>query len=76
MHGGKAPQVQQSARERLMKLQDPAITAMDWLINQRDFPSAAYAASRDILDRTEGKPIETVNQQHSGGVVIRVEQPD
>jgi hypothetical protein len=75
-HGGGAPQVQLAARERLLALQHPAIDALSWLITQRDFPSASYAASRDILDRTEGKPVETVNQQHSGGLVIRHEMPE
>lgn len=73
MHGGSAPQVKQSAQERLRAMQHPALDAMDWLIKQRDFPSAAYSAARDVLDRTEGKPAETVAMEHSGGIVIRHE---
>lgn len=75
-HGGAAPQVKQAARERLLALQNPAIDALGWLVAQKDFPSAAYAAARDILDRTEGKPTETVNSNHSGELVIRHELPE
>lgn len=59
-HGGAAPQVQEAAMARLRRLQHPAIDALEWLITQKDFPSAAYSAARDVLDRTEGKPAETV----------------
>jgi hypothetical protein len=76
MHGGSAPQVKQAARERLMALQNPAIDAMTWLINQREFPTVTFAASRDILDRTEGKAIETVNANLTGDIVIRHELAD
>lgn len=70
MHGGSSPQVKQAAKERLMLLQGKAIDALDWLVAQKEFPSAAYAAARDILDRTEGKPTESVQLEHSGGIVI------
>lgn len=65
-HGGSAPQVKQAALERLRALQHPAIDALEWLITQRDFPSASYSASRDVLDRTEGKPTESVDLNVSG----------
>jgi hypothetical protein len=61
---------------RLRKLQHPAIDALEWLITQRDFPTASYAASRDVLDRTEGKPAETVSMAHSGGMTIKHEMPE
>lgn len=66
MHGGSAPQVQKAARERLLELQHPAINALSWLVEQKEYPSAAYAAARDILDRTDGKPAETVDMNLSG----------
>lgn len=71
MHGGAAPQVQKAAKERLFAMQHPALDALQWLVSQKEFPSAAYAAARDILDRTEGKPTETVNQNLSGEVAYR-----
>lgn len=60
MHGGGAPQVKLAAMERLRALQNPAITRLAQLIEQTEFPTVAYAASRDILDRTLGKPSDHV----------------
>lgn len=57
-HGGAAPQVKQKALERLMALQHPAIDRLTKLISQEEFPTVAYAASRDVLDRTLGKAKE------------------
>ena len=69
-HGGAAPQVKQAALERLMALQNPAIDRLGKLIDQEAFPTVAYAASRDVLDRTMGKPAESVAVQHSGDMRI------
>jgi hypothetical protein len=60
MHGGGAPQVKLAAMERLRALQHPAIDRLAQLIDQEEFPTVAYAASRDVLDRTLGKPGETL----------------
>jgi len=57
-HGGAAPQVKAAAMERLRALQHPAIDRLASLIDQEEFPTVAYAASRDVLDRTLGKPGE------------------
>jgi len=57
-HGGKAPQVQAKALERLMALQHPAITRLAELIVQREYPSVSIAAVKDALDRTMGKAKE------------------
>jgi hypothetical protein len=58
-HGGKAPQTEAKAKERLMALQAPAIETLAFLMKKRgQFPSTAYAAARDVLDRTEGKATE------------------
>src|SRR5581483_4122722 len=61
MHGGAAPQVQEAALKRLRQLQGPAIERLAELIDQEAFPTVAYAASRDVLDRTLGKPVEQQN---------------
>lgn len=71
MHGGAAPQVKRKALERLMELQDRAIDRMAALMHQEQYPSTAYAASRDILDRTMGKPTESVQVEQSGAIEIR-----
>jgi hypothetical protein len=76
MHGGKAPQVQEAAMARLMKLQHPAIDALHELMVQKEYPSTRYAAARDVLDRTIGKPAETVAVAHSGGIKIEHELPE
>lgn len=70
MHGGGAPQVKQKALERLQALQHPAIDRLTKLIAQEEFPTVAYAASRDVLDRTLGKPTEQHTVEHSGGMEI------
>ena len=59
-HGGAAPQVKQAAMARLLALQHPAIDRLTKLIDQDAFPTVAYAAARDVLDRTMGKPHESV----------------
>lgn len=59
-HGGQAPQVKAKALDRLLALQHPAINRLEQLIGQDAFPSVAYAASRDVLDRTMGKAAESV----------------
>ena len=75
-HGGAAPQVKQAAMARLMALQHPAIDRMAKLIDQETFPTVAYAAARDVLDRTLGKPKETQALEHSGGLTITHEIPE
>jgi hypothetical protein len=57
-HGGAAPQVKAAAMERLRALQHPAIDRLARLTAQEEFPTVAYAASRDVLDRTLDKPQE------------------
>jgi hypothetical protein len=60
-HGGAAPQVKAAALDRLRALQHPAIDRLTQLIDQDEFPTVAYAASRDVLDRTLGKPGERLD---------------
>lgn len=61
MHGGSAPQVKEAALQRLMREQIPSINRMIQLRDQTEYPSTAFAASRDILDRTMGKALESVD---------------
>lgn len=76
MHGGAAPQVKQAAMERLMALQHPAITRLSELLAQKEFPTVAIAAVKDILDRTEGKPGEKQQVEHKGTIRIVHELPE
>lgn len=73
-HGGAAPQVQASAQARLLALQFPAIARLGQLVEQTDYPSTAYQAARDVLDRTLGKPKESVD--HTGDVTWTVRWQD
>lgn len=74
MHGGAAPQVQAKAMERLRTLQYPAIERLAELIDQQEFPTVAYAASRDVLDRTLGKAKEEVTITATVNVVDILQQ--
>jgi hypothetical protein len=71
MHGGGAPQVKAKAMDRLMALQHPAIDRLGKLIDQETFPTVAYAASRDVLDRTLGKPTEQQTVDVKAELVIK-----
>lgn len=75
-HGGGAPQVKQKAMERLLALQNPAIDRLTKLIDQEQFPTVAYAASRDVLDRTMGKAAESQTVLHSGAIRMIHELPE
>lgn len=62
-HGGGAPQVQLAAEARLKALIHPAIARLAQLVDQREFPSVAIAAVKDVLDRNGalGRARETVD---------------
>ncbi len=60
MHGGSAPQVKFAAMERYKSLQPKAITVLETLLDRQEFPTVQMAAVRDVMDRTEGKPAESV----------------
>lgn len=61
MHGGAAPQVKNAAEERLRALEFPAIVRIGQLIEQKEFPSVAYQASKDVLDRLRGRATEYID---------------
>jgi hypothetical protein len=70
MHGGGAPQVKRKAAERLLAMQAPALERLLELVKQREFPSTAYQAVRDVLDRTMGRPRESVDMSVTGSVDV------
>lgn len=52
MHGGAAPQVKAAARERILRLVDPAIATLSRAVHTKGVPTAVeISAARDILDR-------------------------
>jgi len=61
-HGGGAPAVRANALERLRALQEPAIATLSYLMEQKAvYPSTAYQAAKDVLDRTEGRAGEKLD---------------
>lgn len=65
-HGGAAPQVRLKAAERLVAYQDRAIDRLFELAEQTTFPSTAFAAVRDVLDRTMGRAKEQLDVNVTG----------
>jgi hypothetical protein len=72
-HGGGAPQVKAKAQERLLAIQMPAIARLAELVAQVEYPSTAMAAVKDVLDRTMGRPVESLELTgaNQGPVEIR-----
>lgn len=75
-HGGAAPQVRLAALERLKAYQDRAIDRLFKLVEQEGFPSTSLSAVKDVLDRTMGRPAETVQVTgaEGGPLVVRWER--
>jgi hypothetical protein len=76
MHGGAAPQVKLAAMQRLEAFQHKAIDRLMQLAEQKEYPSTAFAAVRDVLDRTMGKPSERVELTGAGGKPLEVRWKD
>ena len=76
IHGGKAPQAQAAAKDRLMALQNKAVDTIAKLLDADAFPTVQLGAAKDVLDRTEGKAAEKVAMEHSGELVIKHELAD
>lgn len=70
-HGGGAPQVKAAAEKRLEELRPAAIRYLEWLLSQREFPSAGLGAAKDVLDRNDGKPTE--KHEHAGDMRLEVQ---
>ncbi len=64
MHGGSAPQVRAKAEFRVMEayraLQPKAVGVLGTLLEREEYPTVQIAAVREVMDRTEGKPAESV----------------
>lgn len=72
MHGGGAPQVKAKAMDRLLAIQFPAIARLAELVEQKEYPSTAMAAVKDVLDRTMGKPVESLELTGAEGGAVEV----
>lgn len=71
MHGGGAPQVIAKAQERLRALEPKAITTLDKLLDRDEFPTVQFQAAKAVIDYTEGKAAERVEQHIDGDITLR-----
>lgn len=71
MHGGKAPQVQEKAKERLLAAADPAARRLIGLMRQKDNEQVALRAAMDILDRAGLQAIAKIEAE----VTLEVKSP-
>jgi len=77
MHGGAAPQVLASARERFLQRQPQAFVVLDTLLAREEFPTVQMQAVREVFDRTEGKAAQpvAVTGGDGGPLIIEVRRP-
>jgi hypothetical protein len=73
-HGGSAPQVKRSARERLLEAADPAAARLVRALESED-ERAAIRAAQIILDRAGLHPTQAVELSGPGGGPVEVERP-
>lgn len=70
-HGGRAPQVQKSARERLAELVEPALKGLHKALKSNDLPTIVRA-SQIVLDRCGFHPTQCVELTGEGGGPVAV----
>lgn len=64
-HGGRAPQVKKSARERLAELVEPALKGLHKALKSNDLPTIVRA-SQIVLDRCGFHPSKAIELTGSG----------
>jgi hypothetical protein len=65
-HGGRAPQVKKSAKERLAELIEPALDGLHTALKSGEIPSIVKAA-QVVLDRTGFHPTKAVEMSGKDG---------
>ena len=70
VHGGAAPQVKRAAERRLDELRPLAIRYYDYLLGQREYPSAGLGAANAVMDRVDGRPIEHIEVTTRAGATL------
>jgi hypothetical protein len=73
VHGGAAPQVVRSARERLAALVCPAITVFEERLADKELPQLQVQVAKDILDRTGHKATDKFELSGPDGGPISVD---
>ena len=66
MHGGRAPQVQAAAAERLKALAGRAVDVLEDFLEDTESGALRLAAARDVLDRAGYKATEKVDLTSKG----------
>ena len=72
-HGGRAPQVQRAAKERLNDLVDPALVRLEALLHDQN-AAVALGAVKDVLDRAGFKPVERNESLVIGAFTLRIDR--
>jgi len=73
-HGGSAPQVKRSARERLLEAADPAAARLVRALESED-DRAAIRAAQIILDRAGLHPTQAVELMGKDGRPLQAQEP-
>jgi hypothetical protein len=68
-HGGRAPQVKKSAKERLAELVEPALKGLNRALRSNDLPTIVRA-SQIVLDRCGFHPKQTIEVSVPNGSPI------
>ena len=71
-HGGQAPQVKRSAKERLAELVEPALAGLHTALKSGEIPSIVKAA-QIVLDRTGFHPSRAIELTGKDGGPIQTE---
>jgi hypothetical protein len=71
-HGGRAPQVMKSARERLAELVEPALKGLNKALKSNDLPTIVRA-SQIVLDRCGFHPSKSIELTGKDGGRIETE---
>ena len=71
-HGGRAPQVKKSAKERLAELIEPALEGLHTALKSGEIPSIVKAA-QVVLDRTGFHPSQAIELYGQNGGPVEIQ---
>ena len=75
-HGGAAPQVIASARERLRALAPVAVQTLDTLMARPEYPTTQLGAARTVIEYAEGRPTEHIEVTATRPDLSRLSEAD
>lgn len=71
VHGGRAPQVLDAARRRLLEMVAPALAQLRKLLEEADGDSVKLGAIREVLDRSGLKVADLLAIDNRVEIVVR-----